>query len=263
MERVEYAVAPGWWHGLAPLSFGWEDCAPGHTFGPAVRHYHLLHYVLEGEGTFQQGGALHQVRAGDLFVIRPEEVTTYSSSAGRPWDYVWLGFQAGEAPPFLQTPVIRQPPVRDIFEQLRDQCQDAHQDGRVFALLYELLWRLSQAAPAPQREPSAYAAYARAYLETSYMQQVSIQKLADSLHIDRRYLTLLFKEAYGQPPQAYLMSLRLAQARQFLERGYGVSQAASLAGFTDLSNFSRQYKRQFGQSPSAHRGQGELPYPST
>ena len=49
MEKLEYAVAPGWWHGLAPLNFGWEACAPGHQFGPAVRHYHLLHYVLEGE----------------------------------------------------------------------------------------------------------------------------------------------------------------------------------------------------------------------
>ena len=69
MEKLEYAVAPGWWHGLAPLTFGWEACAPGHQFGPAVRHYHLLHYVLEGEGTFLKGGATYRVDAGDLFVI--------------------------------------------------------------------------------------------------------------------------------------------------------------------------------------------------
>ena len=172
MEKLEYAVAPGWWHGLAPLNFGWEACAPGHQFGPAVRHYHLLHYVLEGEGTFLKGGATYRVDAGDLFVIRPEEVTTYRASTARPWQYVWLGFQAGETPPFLQAPVIRQPPVRKLFESLREQCRYEHQDGRVFALLYDVLWRLSQDAPPPASRQEPYAAYAKAYLETSYMQPV-------------------------------------------------------------------------------------------
>ena len=253
MEKLEYAVAPGWWHGLAPLNFGWEACAPGHQFGPAVRHYYLLHYVLEGEGTFLKGGATYRVDAGDLFVIRPEEVTTYRASTARPWQYVWLGFQAGETPPFLQVPVIRQPPVRKLFESLREQCRYEHQDGRVFALLYDVLWRLSQDAPPPASRQEPYAAYAKAYLETSYMQPVSIQKLADTLHIDRRYLTVLFREAYGEPPQAYLMRLRLEQAREFLGQGYGVTEAATLAGFSDLSNFSRQYKRQFGASPSRQK----------
>lgn len=253
MEKLEYAVAPGWWHGLAPLNFGWEACAPGHQFGPAVRHYHLLHYVLEGEGTFLKGGATYRVEAGDLFVIRPEEVTTYRASAAHPWQYVWLGFQAGETPPFLQAPVIRQPPVRKLFESLREQCRYEHQDGRVFALLYDVLWRMSQDAPPPASRQEPYAAYAKAYLETSYMQPVSIQKLADTLHIDRRYLTVLFREAYGEPPQAYLMRLRLEQAREFLGQGYGVTEAAALAGFSDLSNFSRQYKRQFGASPSRQK----------
>ena len=79
-----------------------------------------------------------------------------------------------------------------------------------------MLWRLSQDAPPPASRQEPYAAYAKAYLETSYMQPVSIQRIAAALHIDRRYLTNLFREAYGLPPQAYLMRLRLEQAREFL-----------------------------------------------
>ena len=33
MEKQERAVAPGWWHSLVPLNYGWEGVQPGHTFG--------------------------------------------------------------------------------------------------------------------------------------------------------------------------------------------------------------------------------------
>ncbi|MGI6254709.1 MAG: AraC family transcriptional regulator [Acutalibacter sp.] len=256
--KAESAVAPSWWHSLVPLNYGYESCSPGHSFGPAVRHYHLLHYVLEGEGTFYQGGSTHSVEAGDLFVILPEELTTYCGSQEHPWTYVWLGFRAEETPDFLKEPVLRRPPVRKLFEQLRDLSlevpQDGSQDGLVFSLLYELLWDLSRNGPPSQDRSNTYAAYAKTYLETSYMQPVSIQGIADALHIDRRYLTVLFRQAYGVPPQAYLMELRLEQARAFLVQGYGVAEAASMSGFSDLANFSRSYKRRFGMSPSGQKG---------
>ena len=50
-------------------------------------------------------------------------------------------------------------------------------------------------------------------------------------------------------PQEYLMQLRLQQANKFLQQGYSVSEAAAMAGFSDLSNFSRKYKAVFGVSP--------------
>ena len=257
MKKVESAVAPGWWHSLVPLNYGYEECAAGHSFGPAVRHYHLFHYVLEGEGTFFRGGIAHTVRAGDLFVILPEELTTYCAGQETPWTYVWLGFRAEETPDFLKSPVLRRPPVRKLFEQLRDLSmetpQDGSQDGRVFSLLYELLWLLSCNSPLSQDRANSYAAYAKTYLETSYMQSVSIQGIADALHIDRRYLTVLFRQAYGLPPQAYLMELRLEQSRDFLAQGYGVTEAAAMSGFSDLANFSRRYKQRFGIPPSAQK----------
>ena len=148
--------------------------------------------------------------------------------------------------------------MRKVFEQLRELAlevpQDGSQDGMVFSLLYQLLWDLSRNSPLSQDRTNTYAAYAKLYLETSYMQPVSIQAIADTLHIDRRYLTVLFRQAYGLPPQAYLMELRLEQARDFLLQGYGVTEAAAMSGFSDLANFSRRYKRRYGVSPSVQKG---------
>ena len=235
---------------MEPVNCGFEACAPGHNFGPHIRSHYLLHYVLEGEGDFYKEGKCHRLRAGDLFVICPGEVTTYRADEHNPWQYAWVDFRAESTPPFLMTAVIRQAPVRQIFERIRELTRTEDPDGILFACTYELLWKLSRNDPTPRLRQEGYAAYAKTYLETTYMRRITIRDIADSLHIDRRYLTNLFRQAYGMPPQNYLMQLRLEQARTLLKQGYRVTEAAAMAGFTDLSNFSRQYKGTFGCSPS-------------
>ena len=63
---------------LNPRICGREACAPGHTFGPAVREYHLLHYVVRGNGVFRRAQTVYTLRAGDIFVIRPDGPVTVS-----------------------------------------------------------------------------------------------------------------------------------------------------------------------------------------
>lgn len=31
---------------------GREECTPAHSFGPAIRDHFLIHYIIEGSGTF-------------------------------------------------------------------------------------------------------------------------------------------------------------------------------------------------------------------
>lgn len=251
-KLYEYAVTPGWWHGVTPLNYGYEECCSEHTFGPATRQYHLLHYVLEGKGIFCKAGQSYSVGRGDMFVILPEEMTVYQADKENPWKYYWIGFAAEETPDFLQNAVIRQPDVRQLFERAIGQYS-LKNDGSAFTLLYEVLWHLSEESLRNRKKENDYASYTRTYLETRYADTVCIQKIAETLHIDRRYLTTLFRNTYGIPPQAYLIQIRLTRAKMLLEQGYGVMEAAEMAGFKDLSNFSRKYKKIYGMCPSAQR----------
>lgn len=255
----EHIVPPSWWHTITPVNYGYESCNPGHTFGPHIRSYYLLHFIMEGEGTFAAGDEEYALKAGDIFVIHPGERTVYRASAENPWKYCWLGFEAGQNLDFLAGSVVSNAPVRRIFEAVRDCENDPNAGGRIFSLLYELLWKLSRHSDTAAKSASGYAVYTRTYLEAMYMRPLRIQQIADILHINRRYLTEVFKEAYGIPPQLFLIELRLNKARQFLEQGYSVSEAAALAGFTDISNFSKQYKAHFGVAAIRHRKGPALP----
>ena len=31
--------------------YGWEQCEPSHSFGPAARNHYIFHYVISGTGT--------------------------------------------------------------------------------------------------------------------------------------------------------------------------------------------------------------------
>ena len=58
---------------------GYEKCASGHFWGPAVRTQYLLHYVISGRGTYAVGGETYTPHAGTCFLIRPGERTVYTA----------------------------------------------------------------------------------------------------------------------------------------------------------------------------------------
>ena len=33
---------------LSLYQYGWEHCAPSHSYGPAARNHYLFHYVISG-----------------------------------------------------------------------------------------------------------------------------------------------------------------------------------------------------------------------
>lgn len=253
--HVELPVLSGWWNSIRPVLYGRQKCAPGHSFGPAVRHYFLLHYIVDGEGTFHRDGVSYRLHKGDIFIIHPEEVTVYTADQNNPWNYIWLGFYAPSTPDFLLPWVIRQAPVEKQFLQLAQLTEPKLYIGKMYALTYDILWQLSRRTETSSqlRKTAEYAAYAKALLDASFMRPIQIQQIAEALHIDRRYLTTLFQAAYGVSPKSYLLSLRLQQARDFMDQGYGVAQSAEMAGFTDFSNFSKQYKQAYGTSPTKQK----------
>ena len=250
MEQYFFsAVVPGQWKNVYPLNCGAENCAPEHTYGPAVRDHYLVHFIHEGEGDFCFPGGQEHLRCGDLFLIRPGEVTTYRADRSNPWKYTWIEFFTDAEFPIFSKSVFRQPPVRQIFDSIREYGELEGTEGLIFSRTYELLWKLSLLEEKPSRISENLAVFARAYVEANYMKPLRVQEIADQLHIDRHYLTRLFRAEYGCSPQEFLTELRMERSREFLREGFSVTQAAAMSGSGDLANFSRRYKAYFGVSP--------------
>lgn len=47
---------------------GYEECEPGHSFGPAVRKSYMIHYITSGKGIFKcEGKEYHLEKRRCLF----------------------------------------------------------------------------------------------------------------------------------------------------------------------------------------------------
>jgi transcriptional regulator GlxA family with amidase domain len=68
-------------------------------------------------------------------------------------------------------------------------------------------------------------------------------------HVTERHLLRLFVDHAGVSPLHYLQAIRLERARQSLEHGASVTQAAEVAGFRSGLNLRRAWGRQWGGSP--------------
>lgn len=91
-------------------------------------------------------------------------------------------------------------------------------------------------------------------LQHRFDQDVSVEAVATTLAMSPRNLLRRFKAATGHLPGEYLQLLRVAAARELLERGRApVQKVASAVGYEDVASFRSVFKRHTGMTPTDYR----------
>ncbi|MBQ7624941.1 MAG: helix-turn-helix transcriptional regulator [Clostridia bacterium] len=91
-------------------------------------------------------------------------------------------------------------------------------------------------------------------IHREYAGGMTVAKAAEKCGVSPEYFRALFKKEFGVSPLKYIDRLRLERASELLREGMcTVSDAAELSGFSDVSSFSRAFRRFFGVSPAEAR----------
>jgi AraC family transcriptional regulator len=93
----------------------------------------------------------------------------------------------------------------------------------------------------------------RALLEASYAEQHSLASLSKAVAMSPFQFARVFRELTGLPPHRYLLRVRLERASKMIEEGKSVTETCFDVGFSNLSHFTRSFRRRFGHAPSLHK----------
>lgn len=246
---------------INPVVCGSHRCDGGHSYGPQYRGYYLLHYVLEGRGAFSPSPQREiPVSKNQLFVIRPNRLVRYCADALDPWHYIWIGFESSlELDEIFPEDVIDAPDCQYFFESmLESQYLGRQKEYFLCGKIYALLAHLGQQVALAGDPGFEYALLAKNYIEANFAQELSVEALAQQLHLSRSYFSSLFRRYFGKSPQQYLIDYRLQKASEFLlERGFTPGQTALACGYSSIFHFSRMFRKKFGVPPREYCKEGK------
>lgn len=99
------------------------------------------------------------------------------------------------------------------------------------------------------------------YVKAHYMENLTLDLLADHFHMSKTYVSRLLKRYTDQSFLKILVDVRMEEAcRMIVEDRYKVYEIAQKVGYNDFSYFIQAFKKKYGVTPNEYRQTG---YPSS
>jgi YesN/AraC family two-component response regulator len=92
------------------------------------------------------------------------------------------------------------------------------------------------------------------YVQTNFAQDITLDIVAEQLHITGGYLSTYFKEKTGEYFVDYINGVRIGEAkRALLETDLKIQDVALRSGYQNINSFNRMFKKFSGLSPREYR----------
>ncbi len=134
--------------------------------------------------------------------------------------------------PIRSTDILKR--ILDIVDEIEGRQEDAHDEAEGGH------WNIINRA--------------KAYIEDFYMEELTLQRIADEVGISAGYLSTLFPKYLGCGFIDYLNQIRIRRACGYLKQNYlKTYQIAHAVGYQDEKYFSRVFKKVMGMSAREYK----------
>lgn len=249
---------------------GTEECLPKHSFGPVVRDHYLIHFILDGEGSYIVDGNEYKLTKNQGFLMCPNVLTYYEASESNPWTYMWIGFNGLKAKNYLinanldeknlifdynKKPNMLKSYIDEILKLKSISFQnELKTEGLLYLFLAELVENAAYRKPVIQNQTDIYIRKAIEYIEHNYIDDIKVTDIANFIGINRSYFFTIFKKSLNMSPQEFLLKYRMEKAYILLNNDkLAISDVARSVGYKDPLGFSKIFKKINGVSPKIYR----------
>lgn len=233
-----------------------------HAFTPHRHDDYVIGTTDHGEQKFRYRGVERCSKAGQVFVIHPDELHDGRSGTEQGYSYRALYLRPSlisevlgcRSLPFVPSVVTQCTRIRFIVESmltLEATCDDLKPTEQ----LTELADTLAELSGHPnsvkdRNNPSMLKSIMERF-ESDPANCILMSELEAEHGVSRYSITRQFKRYTGTTPHRFLAIRRLELAKRKLLEGLSIADAANESGFADQSHFTRNFRQAYGISPNS------------
>lgn len=270
------------------IRYAQEHVTPDTYFDHLHAHsWYEICIIVSGDMLHLANEKTYSLRRGDVFICRPgdlhyavcREDSVYERFA------FWLPVSAFsdlryDVFSFMHQDLLKDYNLfriskanREVFFKLLDSLKPALVSGKdanslfLYGKVAEITAFLSNEAkeyvrthpnPQPYINIPTLVNRAMIYIRDNFAHVKGVSEIADNLHINRDYLSRIFKKHTEMTIHDYLINVRLNESKIMLLRGAGVTETAFACGFNSTSYFIRVFVKSMGKTPNEFKKSGKI-----
>ncbi len=226
-------------------------------------------YCTKGEGILIIDGKEFKIPEGTGFFFAPKIPHEYFALT-EPWETYWLNFDGNGLSTILDLFNISRWEVfvpqsaqhllsqyDDIQNALSKENPDKVIETSANLYSFLLTHKKSKKISTHQQynNRSHQLKPVLLFMEAQYCNTISLDEMADVIHITPNHLCKLFKTTFGLTPFHYLIQMRLQRSKQLLVQSpeLQINEIAKRVGYNDTSYFCSIFKKQEQVTPLEFR----------
>ena len=234
-------------------------------------HWHNcyeMELVVGGCGTHIINGTKYPMRAGDFYLLTPEDFHEVISDEPITTLGIMFDEKLVSEELLFNIPVLRIAApelvtsidgeicniVRSYFERILAEVKGEEKSlstvyiSKLIECIMIELFRTLEGKTAGITQKAVNDVLI--YIHSHYTENLSLASLAELLHFSPSYLSMYFKENVGKNFKEYLITLRMKHAARLLANTeLSVTEICYACGFSSYAHFMRSFKNNFGRTP--------------
>lgn len=108
--------------------------------------------------------------------------------------------------------------------------------------------------------PNRVISIVEQYIQSHYMEELSLDILADKVYLTPHYLSSIFSREKGTGINRYIKNVRMEKAEEMLlETNMKINDICKSVGYSNLSYFCKAFRNEYGVTPEKYREHQSVP----
>ena len=238
---------------------------------PEGRNDYQLLYIAAGKGEFYFKGSKEPtiVTKGNMILFRPGEPQVYYYYAVDKTEVYWVHFTGWKVEEYLKRYEL--PSHENVFytgvshdypwiynQMIRElQIQRVNYEDMISLYMHHVfisINRYIKEGRETKNDTISDVERAAHYFKENYNKQISIEQYAEEHLMSVNWFIHSFKNVMKMSPMQYIISLRIAMAKGYLENSTkNIAEISNEVGYENALYFSRLFRKSTGMTPTEYR----------